>query len=221
MQICQRLLMGIFLHTYEAGQKLTVQPLAEQLNVSRTPVREALMELESLGLVDLLPNKGAVVRPFGPNEVREIFHVRRVLEREAAYCAAGTIPVSILEELRSKLKELIAAKKNTLYGSATRELDKKLHSIIAQHCGNQRLLKEISRYSTIYQALADAYYMLLESSERYLRPEENEEHLAIVEALLLGNSEKARDAMEFHLGQAVEAYIGDRFIGSDDSLENN
>jgi DNA-binding GntR family transcriptional regulator len=68
-----------------------VQRLAELYQVSPTPVREALVELASLGLVDLLPNRGAVVRPFGPQEVREISQVRCVLEVEATRCACGRI----------------------------------------------------------------------------------------------------------------------------------
>ena len=75
-----------------SGQRLVVQHLATAYEVSPTPVREALVELVSLGLVELLPNRSAIVRPFGPREVSEISQIRRLLETEAVRCACGRIP---------------------------------------------------------------------------------------------------------------------------------
>jgi DNA-binding transcriptional regulator YhcF (GntR family) len=90
-QATARLVTGIFSARLRSGQRLVVQQLAKTFEVSPTPVREALVELASLGLVDLLPNRGAIVRPFGPAEVKEISQIRRLLETEATRSACGRI----------------------------------------------------------------------------------------------------------------------------------
>ena len=87
--VISRILSAVFQGRIHSGQRLVVQRLAEQYGVSPTPVREALVELAGLGIVALLPNRGAVVRPFGPHEVREISQVRRVLEVEATPLRRG------------------------------------------------------------------------------------------------------------------------------------
>ena len=97
---------GIFQGRFQSGQRLVVQSLASAYHASPTPVREALVELASLGLVDLLPNRGAVVQPFGPQEIREISQIRRLLEVEATSCACGRIPVDELSALEREFLQL-------------------------------------------------------------------------------------------------------------------
>ncbi|UUO08537.1 GntR family transcriptional regulator [Blastopirellula sp. J2-11] len=210
-QVSQRLAIAIFAHHFQPGEKLTVQPLAEQFGVSRTPVREALMELESLGMVDVLPHKGVRVREFGPQEARELCHVRKILEREAIRCACGNIPREQLESLQQDLMQVIAAPPSMASSKATREIDARLHATIAFYCQNRRLKEEITRYSTIYKALSDAYYIVLQTSERYVRTEENLEHLAIVNALLSEDPEASQQALGIHLDTWLDDYIAERF----------
>ena len=73
---------------YEAGRRLIEKNLAEEFELSRTPVREALRMLESEGLVVSLPNKGAVVRPLSSHDVYDIYDLRVRLESLAAERAA-------------------------------------------------------------------------------------------------------------------------------------
>src|SRR5437870_1235385 len=105
-EVISRILAAVFQGRVPSGQRLVVQRLAEQYGVSPTPVREALVELAGLGIVDLLPNRGAAVRPFGPQEVREISQVRRVLEVEATRCACGRVDPAELSELEQELLRL-------------------------------------------------------------------------------------------------------------------
>lgn len=210
-QVSQRLAIAIFARHFKAGEKLTVQPLAEQFGVSRTPVREALMELESLGMVEVLPHKGAVVREFGPQEARDLIQFRKILEREAIRSACGKIPRDQLERLREDLVRIISQPPTIAASQVTRELDLRLHATIASHCQNQRLQDEISRCWTICKAMADAYYMLLRDSDRFVRVEESLEHLAIVEALLSGDSDASQKALETHLDAFLEDFIENHF----------
>ena len=83
-----------------------MQQLAKTYEVSQTLVRESLIEFASLGLVDLLPNRGAIVRPFGPAEVSEISQVRRLLETEATRSACGRSLLTSCRALDLELRRL-------------------------------------------------------------------------------------------------------------------
>ncbi|MBA2115342.1 GntR family transcriptional regulator [Bremerella alba] len=210
-QVSQRLAIGIFARHFKAGEKLTVQPLAEQFGVSRTPVREALMELESLGMVEVLPHKGALVREFGPQEARDLIQFRKILEREAIRCACGKIPREQLELMHDELIQVISEAPTATSSESTRELDIRLHTMIAAYCQNRRLQEEIARCWTICKAMADAYYILLRASDRFVRIEENQEHLVIVEALLSEDSDASQKAIESHLDTFLEDFIQNHF----------
>src|SRR5947207_2154690 len=81
--IVQSLLADVFQGRLHAGEHLVTQELAERFGVSHTPIREALITLAGIGIIDLLPNRGAIVRKVTASEVREVCQVRRVLECEA------------------------------------------------------------------------------------------------------------------------------------------
>src|SRR5262249_7392194 len=82
--------------------------LAEQLNVSVTPLREALQELAACGIIENHYNRGTIVRPFGPPQIFEIFQVRAILEAEATRLACDRIDSATLAELQSQASELIS-----------------------------------------------------------------------------------------------------------------
>src|SRR5262249_59318784 len=72
----------------QPGERLRTVALAESLNLSRTPVREALVQLEREGLVEIVPRRGAVVRAFANEDLLDLYEVRAVLEAAAARRAA-------------------------------------------------------------------------------------------------------------------------------------
>ncbi len=82
------------------------EQLAERLGISRTPVRQALTMLEAEGLVEITPNKGAVVCSFGIEEVRDVYDLRAVLEGHAARRAASRIGEPELERLGQLCEEM-------------------------------------------------------------------------------------------------------------------
>src|SRR6266404_9416011 len=75
--IVESLLAEIFRGGLRAGERLVTEQLARRFGVSHTPIREALIELAGIGIVDLFPNRGAVVRRVTTKDVREVCHVRR------------------------------------------------------------------------------------------------------------------------------------------------
>jgi DNA-binding GntR family transcriptional regulator len=90
------------------GERLRAEALAERFGTSRTPVREALLRLEREGLVDVQPNRGAVVRPFDTADLLDLYEVRALIEPHAAARAATRIAPAALERLRElcRLAEL-------------------------------------------------------------------------------------------------------------------
>src|SRR5262245_19213863 len=106
--IVQSLLSDIFLGRIEAGQRLVTQSLADRFGVSHTPIREALISLAGLGIVDLLPNRGAVVRAVTARDIKEICQVRRLLECQATRSACGRIDPAALQALAHDLRQHIA-----------------------------------------------------------------------------------------------------------------
>ena len=213
--VVTEILADLFHSEIKPGQRLRVEHLADRHGVSVTPIREALVELAGLGLVELQPNRGAVVRPFGPRQVREICHLRKVLECEATRSACGRIAPFELEALERELSELAVAPRSKKWSTETRRLDSVLHELIAARCGNERLAYEIGRYSVIYRMLRDARHRHRTARDNYTKMEENSEHLAIVQALAVGDAEKAAAAMGYHIDQSAAAIEQDLFTKKD------
>jgi DNA-binding GntR family transcriptional regulator len=200
--IVQSLLTDVFQGRLHAGEHLVTQELAERFGVSHTPIREALITLAGIGIIDLLPNRGAIVRRLTPHEVREVCQVRRVLECEATRSACGRIDQTQLNELAEALRRMIAPDpwSRPRFLEEARAVDSRLHDLIAESCGNAFLAKEIARLKTLFRAFRDVAWEHEEAHNDFRRfAEECHEHLAIVEALLAGDAKAASKAMAHHI----------------------
>src|SRR3954452_9727678 len=111
--IVQSLLTEVFEGRLRAGQHLVTQDLADRFGVSHTPIREALIAVAGIGIIDLLPNRGAVVRRVTARDVREICEVRRILECEAVRNACGRADPGQLDALADDLRGVIAGHPTT------------------------------------------------------------------------------------------------------------
>ena len=205
-QVAQRLLNEVFDGRLPSGTRLIVQRLAERFEVSPTPIREALVELAGLGIVELLPNRGAVVRPFGAEEVRQISQVRRVLEAEACRTACGKIEPARLSDVRSELKKLQKMQRSNEWDRSARAADSRLHLLIADACGNPRLAYEIKRYLSLFRSMRNISHVR-DSWNNYQRSNDVPDHLKIVEALVKGNSEAASAAMDSHIRTITKVLV--------------
>lgn len=197
-QVLSRILAGVFQGRFPSGQRLVVQQLAALYGVSPTPVREALVELAGLSVVDLIPNRGAVVLPFGAQQVREISHVRRVLEVEAARCACGRADPEALAALVDEQTQLMHRPRDAQWDRDTRASDTRLHDLIAESCGSARLRAEIDRYLTLIRAVRDVSRQR-DARTHYARTDDAPEHLAILQALQVGDADGAAQAMDRHV----------------------
>lgn len=200
--IVQALLTDVFQGRLRAGVHLVTQELAERFGVSHTPIREALIALAGIGIIDLLPNRGARVRRVTPHEVREICQVRRALECEATRSACGRTDLAELHALAEALRRMIARgpRSGTRFIEEARTVDSRLHDLISESCGNAYLAQEITRLKTLFRAFRDVSWQHDQAHNDFHRlAEEGHEHLAIVEALLAGDAKAASKAMAHHI----------------------
>jgi DNA-binding GntR family transcriptional regulator len=170
--------------------------LSRQLNISRTPLREAIRRLEGERILERQRSGTLVVRAISIEDLLHIWQIRILLEGDAARRAAGQISVRDLKLLRARL---IAMKNN---GNPTpeelRAVGRDLHSLIAQACGNPMLAAIIEDFRKRTQLLT-----IRRVPERAIKV--CEEHLAIVEALLAGDGNESKTAMQRHI-EGVRAY---------------
>ncbi len=191
--VSSQLISAVFRGDFVEGDRLIVQKLAKDLGVSATPIREALVELESIGLVENIPNRGAVCHPLGIKQIREIYQIRRILETEATRAACGRIPIEVLTQLCEEMRKLCQGN-GSRWGQKAMNLDRELHESIAAHCGSDRLRHEVARYDALMQAIREAA-----DNEREIQKRAIEDHMAILDALIAGDHEAAADAMDSHI----------------------
>ena len=180
------------------GETLGEISLSKRLGVSRTPIRAALHRLAEEGLIEIAPNKGAVVIGVGKEELIDIYKIRMRLEGLASREAA----LKISEEDKKKLcdsvelSEFYIGKQDTEH---LKELDSRFHNIIYKASGNRLLCKtlsELHRNIKVYRKLSLTVSDRLEKSV--------EEHREILNAILAGDADTA-DALTFrHVEAALE-----------------
>jgi DNA-binding GntR family transcriptional regulator len=205
--IVQSILAEVFQGTLRPGQHLVTQRMAERFGVSHTPVREAMIALAGIGIVDLVPNRGAVVRAVTEKDVREICQVRKVLECEAVRQACGRIPLAALHDIARALEELHrpTGPTDSLFIQQARQVDSRLHDLVAESSGNRFLNQELNRLKLLFRAFRDVAWEHDEARNDYHRlAEEAREHTAIVQALLAGDAAGAARAMSRHIRSGLQ-----------------
>jgi DNA-binding GntR family transcriptional regulator len=181
------------------GDRLTELEISERFGVSRTPVREALLEMAGLGLVELKRNCGAVVQDFGPDQIRDLYAVRSLLETEATRLASTRMDVDEIDRFVEAFREL----ERTGQPDSEWELDRRLHTAIAEACGNPRLANEIARQGHLIQTVRET----VEDALRDIHSTTLQDHLAILGCLRDHDPDGAAVAMRRHLAQASESAV--------------
>ena len=139
---------------FNPGERLTEEHLAEQLGVSRTPVREALHKLESEGLIKALETRGFVVSRGSKDEVEELFDLRSILEGYALGIICGKASEELLERLSGMIEKADEALKkgriDDVFKWNTRFHDT-LHGLVTEKRRFHRLLVTMRRYVLMYR----------------------------------------------------------------------
>lgn len=206
--IYETLVEAIVSGTLPSGSELNSVGLAKQLDVSRTPLREALKLLERDGLVQQVGNHKARVAEFSPDDVREMYEVRLLLEGAAAEEAAKRIALERLDDIRAEAVSLCEHTDEVGWGEKVVDFDQRFHEAIAGAAGNRRLASEIRRYRLLVRSFC------VMSGEHSVLQQAMAEHLVILDALAARRPATARKAMVKHVEQRLHAVL-ERFSNRD------
>jgi DNA-binding GntR family transcriptional regulator len=176
------------------GERLSDKDLAGELRVSRTPVREALLQLASERLVVMHPQRGTFVFSAGADEVRELCELRGVLEAGAARLLAGRGGREAATELAALVRESRAALARRDW-ERCEALDTRFHETLVERAGNALLAESYRALSDRVRALRRHLPRTRERVERGLG-----EHDAIARAIGKGDGEGAAKRLARHVG---------------------
>jgi DNA-binding GntR family transcriptional regulator len=173
--VYQQLRAAILSCSLRPGVQLQERQLAEQFQVSKSPVRDALLKLEEQNLVEVMPRKGYRVRRISLADSRELYEMRQILERECIVRlidAASDQTLSALDEFRT-LPSPIELSEWIEYNTA-------FHASIATNCGNSRLARSACETIELYERLT---YVSVTSSDELSLADFVAEHSAIIDAI--------------------------------------
>ncbi len=187
-----RLLDGRF----AGGTLLSENEIAQRLNVSRTPVRQAFVQLEAEGLLELYPRRGALVVPISPSEAEDVLEARMLIEQHSARRAvhAGPSLVAALEDHIAEQEEALGN------GAGFAWADRRFHRAIVEAAGNRLLTRQYDALRDRHQRIAAAAIASEPARiERFIA-----EHREIVAALGRGDGDAAAELLGTHLQGAHE-----------------
>lgn len=199
--VYETLLEAIVSGNLQGGEILSEVGVAEALNVSRTPVNIAFKELAKDGLIQRPANRRAVVVGFTPDDVYEIFEMRKYLECPAAELAAARVDERFLAPMREVLDDLEATRDTVDWSSRWADHDEVFHREIAIASGNQRLASDIGRYRLLHHS----FNKLATDQETLSRA--LSQHRRILESLESHDGKAAREGMLSHLTDFQKHFI--------------
>lgn len=186
------------------GTVVSEVALARQLEVSRTPVHDALRQLSKDGLIEQRANHRAVITTFAREDVHDVFEMRRLLEGEAAYRAATGMDRPELARLRASGDSLAKSRKRPDWVERWADFDEDFHTSVARASGSKRLFQDIARYRMLHRG-----FNILTTTVDCLK-QALDEHFAILDALEKRDAEEARRRMTSHI-QEWQAYFVNHF----------
>lgn len=181
---------------YPGGQVLRQAALADELGISRIPLREALIQLEAEGLIQLTAHKSAIVVEVSAADVAELFEFRAILEPKLLEKSAPHLSERDFGELNSILREYRDELRHSHVGRWG-ELNRELHSLLYRHANCPRMAATVDQ--------------LLKSTDRFTRMQlyytdgrerAEEEHLEIVRKCELGQYDVAVEVLRQHIENA-------------------
>lgn len=190
---------------YAPGARITEENIAQEFNTSRTPVREAMRQLVADGFALFKPNSGTVVRDWTPEQVREVFDLRVLLESEIASLAAVRMTPSDIATLL-RLQDAIEARGTDIDASNTARigpLNREFHGVIAQASQNSRLVATLSN--------AIEVPIVQQTFRRYSAAQLARSfghHRELIDAFTLHDSAWARCVMGSHIHSAKQTLLG-------------
>ncbi len=197
-KVYDRIREDILNGVYKEHEELKEATLGEKMGVSRTPVREALRQLELEGLVEIIPNKGARVTGITKKDIEDIYQIRYLLEGLSARWATE----HVTEEQLEKMEEILYltdfhAKKGNF--SQVYELDSLFHELMYEASGSKilnHILSDFHMYVTRIRRTS------LASGNR--SKNSTEEHRAILDAIKDRDGDRAEECAHVHVKSTIK-----------------
>jgi DNA-binding GntR family transcriptional regulator len=192
----------IILREIEPGKKINEEHIAKEIQVSRTPIREALCRLENEGIVKIIPRRGAFVSDLTETNVREILLIREVLEGLVARLATENMNQESLERLRDALEKVrsIPEKGRELINYTRSEVE--FHSQLLNACDNHMLQNMMEIVNAHLQIIRLRTVVLPERAQKTVN-----EHLQILNAIEKGDATSAEELMRKHVQSVREVAL--------------
>lgn len=203
---------------WSEGERLGEVELAEMLQVSRTPVREALSRLASEGLVEISPNRGARIASWSAERLNEIFDLRLLLEPVASGKAVGKLSTDEVDEL-----DELALQMYTLGRPGTdrdfvaiAKLNRQFHATLIQASGSTQLETTLTAVRHVTLATQNYHLYTEDALARSLS-----HHFEIVAAIRAGNSLWVESVMCSHLHNARTSMLGPLPEKPENTIDSN
>jgi DNA-binding GntR family transcriptional regulator len=203
LRVSEELREAILSGEFEPGERLRTASLAKRFGSSRTPVREALVQLEGEGLVDIEPRRGALVRSFASADLIDLYEIRALLEPAAAARAALRAREHQLERLR-ELVTLSDARGGRGRGAIDDQIawNQELHAIVIEAADSPRLSAALRATAGIPRAFRTAFWR-----DDDHRAFSQTCHRELVSALGARSCERAEAVMRVHILQARDSLV--------------
>ncbi|WP_276691372.1 GntR family transcriptional regulator [Acidaminococcus massiliensis] len=199
-KVYQKLINKIVTGEIAPESRLREEHIANEYNVSATPVREAFKRLASDGFIEIIPYHGAIVRGIDEKEIEDVYHCRLALENLALEEAIPRLTQNDIKEFETLVKKTESL--SDMFGVA--DTNKKFHELIYEAANNKTLTRLIESLNMVL--LRD---MKFSASDESRKREIINEHKVIITALKYKNIEEAKKAMRRHILNGKE-YIEKR-----------
>lgn len=193
----------IILGNIKPGSWIREQGLADAMEISRAPIREAFNQLEREGFIEILPRKGARVISISEKEVEDIFEIRETLESLAIQKSLKNISLENLKQIAIKFEKFKLKPANKTIRLEYLSLDKEFHDLLIQNCNNKMLIKLLA---TIQEKV---HWLRGVSLDSYSFSQSIEEHIAIIDAIQKDNEKLVLINLVRHLERAKESTINE------------
>ncbi|MCG8499306.1 MAG: GntR family transcriptional regulator [Firmicutes bacterium] len=195
-KVFQQLEEDILDGKFKSGDSLIETKLSQELGVSRTPIREAIRQLELEGLVKIVPNKGAVVLGISTQDIEDIYTIRMLIEGLAVRWATEKINDEEIEKLKEsiELSEFYTRKNNMQH---LQRFDSRFHELIYEACKSKPLKHVLTTFHHYIQKARMSSFAAPGRASDALK-----EHKAILEAMIERDCDRAEKLMYEHVKNA-------------------
>jgi GntR family transcriptional regulator, rspAB operon transcriptional repressor len=197
--VYENLKKRIITHSLNEGDPLNESILSKELKTSKTPVREALQQLEKEGFVENIPGKGSFVSRISFQDIREMFEIREILEGEVIKRAVMKVDSGKLKILRDKF--ISSESENGRSTTSHFKSGDEIHAFIIEAFGNNRLM-EI--YRRLHDHVVRNRIYFFDQSHPGRSEESFKEHVEILDALEAQDPLRAEQAVRNHLKNSIE-----------------